>query len=188
MRSSRRLRPLPSRAARDQSVAYLCTIGLTVLAREGVEGFVAGVAIRGGALLFDERASASNLLHEAGHVAICPGRFRHLLSGNVETSYAHVIREAQPHLNGDPDSPLQRALIQMGDTEATAWAFAAGVAAGLPPQIVIEDGDYQGEGAEIRACLRGRAYLGIHGLAHGGMTRLRGEAAYPAMQRWLQID
>src|SRR3546814_12327936 len=49
-----------------------------------------------------------------------------------------------------PDAPEMRAIMQAGETEATAWAFAAGRAIGLPDHVIFEDLDSAGEGEGIR--------------------------------------
>lgn len=168
-------------------VQVLGQIGIPVRAGDAAGGFSKGCRIDAGALIYDDTVSASTLLHEAGHIAICPGRFRALLNGDLEASNARILKQACVK-NAEPDSPLLRAVIQMSDPEATAWAWAAGKAAGLDDEQIIEDGDYAGEGAEIRLCLRARQYLGINGLQHAGMTKARGPDAFPVMSRWLQIE
>lgn len=74
--------------------------------------------------------------------------------------------------------------------EATAWAWAAGVSIGLKPGQIIQDDEYDGDGASIRSRLQANQYAGINGLAHAGMCK-RGawvppEARYPNMTAWLQ--
>lgn len=171
----------------ERVVAFLREIGLQIERGDGTGGFVRGVRIEAGAMIYDAAVTASNLLHEAGHIAICPGRFRHLLKGNLDASHAAILALA-PLKDEDPDGPLYRALIQMSDPEATAWAYAAGIATRLQPERIIEDHDYEGEGADIRFCLRSGHYMGINGLQHAGMTQRRGENRYPSMTRWLQVD
>src|SRR3546814_16354570 len=74
---------------------------------------------------------------------------------------------ADPDLS--PDAPEMRAIMQAGETEATAWAFAAGRAIGLPDHVIIEDQDYDGAGGGISFGLALNAYVGIHGMFRGGM-------------------
>src|SRR3546814_7008484 len=69
---------------------------------------------------------------------------------------------ADPDLS--PDAPEMRAIMQAGETEATAWAFAAGRAIGLPDHVIIEAQDYDGEGEGIRFGLALNAYVGINGM------------------------
>lgn len=183
-----RATPSPSTCIhREQALSFLVGLGLEVRYGSTDGGFVRGIRIDAGVIVYDEHASASNLLHEAGHIAICPGRFRKSLTGNLDASFDQILSAANL-AHEEPDSPLSRALLQMSDPEATAWAFAAGVAAGIPHERIIEARDYNGEGPAIRRCLAAGQYLGINGLQHAGMTRLRGSVRYPSMLRWLQID
>src|SRR3546814_20507146 len=48
-----------------------------------------------------------------------------------------------------PDAPETRAIMQAGETEATAWAFAAGRAIGLPAHVIIEDKTTTEDGGEF---------------------------------------
>jgi hypothetical protein len=137
------------------------------------------------------QASASSLLHEAGHLAVLPGRFRHLASDDIEGVMALMCQEID---FADPDAGEARVALQCSDTEATAWAWAAGLAIGLPPHRTIQDGEYGGTGREIRFCLAAKAYLGINGLAatklcalrEGRLAEILGLPAYPKLVRWMQ--
>src|SRR3546814_4290897 len=51
-----------------------------------------------------------------------------------------------------PDAPEMRAIMQAGETEATAWAFAAGRAIGLPDHVIIEDQEIGRESGRERVC------------------------------------
>ncbi|MFL1449222.1 hypothetical protein ACI77O_12575 [Pseudomonas tritici] len=91
----------------------------------------------------------------------------------------------------EPDDALVRAMIQAGETEATAWAFAAGRAVGLPDELIIQDCEYGGEGQHVRNALSASSYLGINGIQHAGfcVTRpnpYRRLPVYPALAFWLQ--
>lgn len=165
-------------------MAFLNEIGIHAEYREGATGFIAHVLIEKGRLLVSPEASPSNLLHEAGHLSNLPGNIRHLVDHDVESISDHVIELARGE---DPDSPLMRACLQCSDPEATAWAWAAGRYLGIPDNLIIEDDDYDGEGAAIRSMLAARAYIGINGLRHGGMTTsVRGPGGYPVLTRWVQ--
>src|SRR3546814_2335746 len=84
-----------------------------------------------------------------------------------------------------PDAPEMRAIMQAGETEATAWAFAAGRAIGLPDHVIIEDQDYDGEGEGIRFGLALNAYVGINGMVRGGM---RSEEHTSELQSLMRIS
>lgn len=170
-------------------IDYLRQIGLAVHEVSSANGFVPGCRIRSGALCVDSSCTPSALLHEAGHLATVPARFRGLMSDNLATGMRHMFDQLT-RMQLEPDHPLWRAAVQCSDPEATAWAWAAGLAIGLEAQTIIQDAEYDGSGAEIRAMLQAGQYVGINGLAHAGMCR-RGhwvaeEFRYPRMQHWLQ--
>ncbi|MNG07217.1 hypothetical protein D3C84_905070 [compost metagenome] len=91
-----------------------------------------------------------------------------------------------------PDHPKVRAALQCSDPEATAWAWAAGLALDIPHELIVMDAEYDGTGADIRMSLSMRAYVGINGLQHAGFTAAReqytwlGLPTYPLMAFWLQ--
>lgn len=171
----------------QRCIEFLQDIGLVVHLANALpqQGFVDNIALVSGEIYITPACRFSPLLHEAGHLAICPTRYRHLLSGNLYAGMKQISKELTA-LKLEPDSPLDRAFIQCGDSEATAWAWAAGLAIGLSAQCVIEDADYQGDGASIRDSLRLNSYLGIHGLMHSGMTLNPRRGGFPAMLKWLQ--
>jgi hypothetical protein len=166
---------------------FLNSIGIRCLERRGAKGFLEGCKIVRGEIHYDPKVcTASNLLHEAGHIAITPSETRHLLDGDVDEWFEKVegrIEELAKVLG--PDDPLMRAYLQASECEATAWAYAAGKAAGLSPEIIIMDHEYDGNGDSVRTGLMFNAYVGINGLRAGGF--LRSVKDYPSLERWMQI-
>ncbi|OGU22507.1 MAG: hypothetical protein A2580_08965 [Hydrogenophilales bacterium RIFOXYD1_FULL_62_11] len=178
----------PCAALQERIIAFLAEIGLDVHRVDGVAGdsFALGVSIHNGTLLVAPEAQPSCVLHEAGHLAVTPACFRPLLDGNLYRSFRSIERE-MVRLNLEPEHPLVTAVINSSDPEATAWAWAAGVHLGLNPELIIQDVDYDGEGADVRLGLQHNAYCGIHGLAHGGMCLLpRRPGGFPTLKYWLQ--
>lgn len=176
----------------ERTVCFLRGIGLVCTMKPGAHGFVHGVSIRHGGLEVDmQKATPSALLHEAAHVCILPTRFRHLACGDLTDAFQVMFAETD---FSDPDAPPARAAIQCSDPEATAWAWAAGRALGLAPDVIIQDDEYEGEGKWIRLQLASGHYAGIHGLAHAGfctvresvLSRLQGHPVFPNLSRWLQ--
>lgn len=171
-------------------VQALNDIGLPTHFQDGATGFIEAVRIVDGELYVAPGARVSGLLHEAGHTAIAPGRFRHLISDNVDVAIAKMFDAvAQEH----PDSPLHRAVLQCSDAEATAWAFAFGTHLGYSPEFIIRDDEYDGEGRFTRMALVLRGYLGINGLAAAGfcttsapMAQRTGKPLYPELAFWTQ--
>ena len=173
----------------ERVVSFLSRIGLSVEVEQGAEGFLKGVEIIKGGLHVDPSASVSSLLHEAGHLAIVPQQYRSYLNGNIMEGLARALTEIEGNgLAGD--DPLVCKMLQTGDTEATAWAWAAGVALNLPGELVIQDQDYGNEGAGVRQGLSMSSYVGINGIAHAGFccprVSLKGLPVYPKLAFWLQ--
>lgn len=124
-----------------------------------------------------------------GHLACVPARFRGYMSDNLASGMRRMLNEIEQMML-EPDHPLERAAIQCSDPEATAWAWAAGMAIGLKPEQIIQDDEYSDSGASIRFMLQQNQYRGINGLSSAGMCK-RGymtppELRYPVMTNWLQ--
>lgn len=168
-------------------LSFLREIGIECNIHPGARGFIDLLLIQDGALLVDPRCPVSNLLHDAGHLAIFPAQYRALTQSNVDVVVQLLLSDAVNE--GEPDSPFYRAAIQSSDPEATAWAWAAGLAAGLPPRRIILNSEYGGDGASIRSCLQLGRYMGIHGLMHSGMClNPRAPGGFPQMLRWTQPE
>lgn len=173
-----------------KAVKFLNYIGITCAMKNGATGFLPFVRIVEGKIFFDPRATVSDVLHEAGHLAVLPKRFRERASDDIDEIVKTMSRDVD---FSNPDSPEARAALQCGDCEATAWAWAAGLAAGIPKKQIIKDNDFAGEGKDIRLCLERNSYLGIHGLAAAGFCVTRpylekhsGKPAFPKLVKWLQ--
>jgi hypothetical protein len=172
---------------------FLREIGLRFQESPGANGFTPGIDIKDGVMLIDTTvAIASNILHEAGHLAIVPEEFRVYFQSNVAGGQCAALDEAA-RIGAEPDSPMLRAVMQTSDTEATAWAWAAGKHLGIPEEIIILDEEYSRGGEAIRLMLKVGMYMGIHGLSHAGFCAInkrssdfRGIALYPALERWTQ--
>lgn len=175
--------PLPV-GATAHVAAELAAIGLTMIPDDEAQGFLPGIRIDQGALRYAPHALPSNLLHEAGHLAICPESLRHHASGNLSGLWRALGAQFEAWQTGNPDDPFIRACLQCSDPEATAWAYAFGTHIGMSPEEIILDDQYDGAGDAIRLGLQMNAYIGINGLRAAGF--LRSVKAYPALDRWLQ--
>lgn len=179
---------IDAQVTRDRAIKFLNTIGIDTRYEAGASGFTDGCWVDRGRLAVDPGCRISTLLHEAGHLATCPGIFRHLMDGNLYRGHREMLRivgDANLH----PDDPLYRAVIQCSDPEATAWAWSAGRELKLPPEEIIRDDEYDGDGESVRLALQVGAYYGVHGLAHAGfcVTRSRpGLAVWPHLNFWTQ--
>jgi len=164
----------------------LVNIGIETREKEDAQGFLDAVYIENGAILYRPDATASNILHEAGHLACIPAQFRKKATGDLDNIAREMCDYVGRHLEsgGDAEDPIVRAIMQCSDPEATAWSWAFGVHLGLAPEQIIEDGDYQGDGAEVRLMVSVGMYVGINGLRAAGMVHNPKE--WPKMTKWLQ--
>lgn len=161
---------------------------------EDAKPFLDNVRIVNGTLHIIPACDASNVLHEAGHLAIIPRRYRAMANDDLDVLTKYMLDDLENYYDEGPDSPIYRAVIQCSDTEATAWSFAFGRHIGIPDEEIIKDDQYPDEngvptGAEVRKCLAMRAYMGINGLAHAGFcstNRFGRLPVYPQMAYWTQ--
>jgi hypothetical protein len=177
-----------SESSVDRCVRFLREIGLTVREKNGARGFFDGIEIIEGTLLIDPKCAVSDLLHEAGHLAIVPGRYRRLMNVDLEPGWIAMVKALRESRVG-PESALHRAVLHCSDTEATAWAWAAGRRLGLSGTEIIGDGDYDGDEVAIRYLLGIGKYVGIEGLATAGfcsMVRSGPDPVFPRLAFWTQ--
>lgn len=173
-----------------QVVEFLREIGLDVEYLPGATGFTNHCMVVKGTLRIDPRCRASALLHEAGHLAVVPQQYRHLFDGDVVLGQI-ALMDAVSLMPLAIDSKLYRAAVQAGETEATAWAFACGRNLGIPPEWIIRDDEYSGDGAVERLRLLTNGHLGINGLSFAGFCKARdfhhGDLpTYPELAFWMQ--
>lgn len=174
-------------------MAGLADIGITAVLDESAWGFLGKVRIVDGGLRIAPDCPVGDVLHEAGHLAIIPRRYRARANDNVGQIQREMLDDMD--LLDEPiDSPLYRAVLQTSDPEATAWAYAFGRHLGLDAEDIIEDHSYRnaqgvGTGADIRLALTMGAYAGINGLAHAGFCSVNARGRlpkYPALAFWTQ--
>ena len=140
--------------------------------------FLPGIQLRAGGLLVDpdKLLWPSDLLHEAGHLAVLP---------------AEIRADAHDDLIDAID------IEHASEQEAMAWAYAATVALGLPASVLIHPGGYKGRSAEILTMYEFGIYPGLRGLCASGLASAPGFASgegaqasaqpqYPQMLRWLR--
>lgn len=158
---------------------FIANVGLPI--RESPlpgDTFLPGIRLREGGLIVDpdKLLWPSDLLHEAGHLAVLPAEIR---------AGAH----------DDLVDALQ--IEHAGEQEAMAWAYAATVALGIPADVLIHPGGYKGRSAEILSMYAFGIYPGLRGLCALGLAASPGFASaegiqpsaqphYPQMLRWLR--
>lgn len=173
-----------------KTMDFLNGIGLPISVVPGATAFLELIRVVEGRLEIDPACSVSNVLHEAGHLAIMPSQFRHLMTGDLDEGTRLMFDEINK-MGLEPDHPLSRAAMQASESEATAWAWAVGEHLEIPPEVIILDSDYEKDGAGVRFMLMARQYLGIHGLMHAGFCVARANSrrnlpVYPKLAYWLQ--
>ncbi|NRC33921.1 hypothetical protein HB746_33680 [Pseudomonas aeruginosa] len=185
-------RNLESTASTARAIVFLSGIGIELVHVDSLEGagFLEDVRVVAGALHYLAGAKACNLLHEAGHVAIVPTRFRHLMNDDVEIGTKEMFEQMEQE-GIPPGSREWEIVLQVSEAEATAWSWAAGKAAGIPEELVIEDWCFNGEGSLTRLMLSAGRHYGVNGLAHAGFCRTsnadrRPGQVYPHLNFWLQ--
>lgn len=155
-------------------VDFIAGIGLTISEQTlPADTFLPGVALRDGGLVVDPATLVwpGDLLHEAGHLAVLPAAIR----GRANDDLADEV-----------------GVDHAGELEAMAWAWAAVVELGLPPEVLIHEGGYNGKSRDLLQMYTFGVYPGLQGLCAAGMTAAPGFASeplpvrYPQMLRWLR--
>ena len=160
--------------------------------------FLPGVWIKKGTLFVQATAHPSDVLHEAGHLAIIPSRFRKFATGNVNTAPQSLLRKAydaylssEEHFAGGPDNQLYRSIVNSDEQAAIAWSYAAALEIKYDTHDLFvyttsakrvpygEDGEY------IYEDLSCNHHPGIHALHHSGM--IESVMSFPTLTRWLQL-
>lgn len=162
------------------------------------DSFLPGVWMEFGRLHVCPRfCQPGDLLHEAAHLALVPSRFRYLAgpgtieSGPLVDALVTYMMSQEARDNG-PDHPLIRGILQMGEHEAQAWAFAAAYRIGFDTKqafcfrydgVPDDHQPYAAEGEEVWRGLVHKQNPGINGLQAGGLCSRRD---YPNMIKWTQ--
>lgn len=176
----------------ERVLGFLERIGIEVQRVDTLQGgFVPGIKIVAGCLQASPVATVSDLLHEAGHIAIVPAAYRSMIEADADESTGRIVDKAQLSTL-DLQDPLLIRLLQIGDAEATAWAWAAGKYLDIPETLIIRDSDYDGGGAVQRQMLSMGRHFGVHGLQAAGFCLVRANpyrsaaTVYPQLKYWLQ--
>lgn len=153
-------------AAARKCLAFLARVGIeTGPLEDDRPQFLDGLAVVEGRLLIDPKVPVwpSDLLHEAGHIAVADPDKRPTLS------------QIEPD-GGD----------EMG---AIAWSYAASLACDLPLELLFHDGGYRGGSESLREAFTSGAYVGAPMLGFWGLCDPHGQPGdhpFPKMKRWLR--
>ena len=163
----------PDAAAREATIARICEflVSIGIAVREGevaAQTFLPGIELVDGGIVF-ERAKMlypGDLLHEAGHIAVCEGALRPTLNGNAL---------------GDSKERLGEEIV------AQLWSYAASLEAGVAPEIVFHEHGYKGAHGWILGNFQNGAYTGLPLLVWMGLAKPAGEPdGFPSMVKWLR--
>ncbi|MBF4453985.1 hypothetical protein IRT38_00955 (plasmid) [Acinetobacter sp. SK-43] len=173
----------------SNAVEFLQAQGLEInIGLKSENTFLPNIEIVNGAIHYDPDCTlVSDLLHESGHVMLCPKPFRKHLHNNLYKGFRYIFETVSIPL----DSQLHWYLMAMDDHGVTAWAWAVGKHLGIPDHEIIKDDQYGGEGASIRTCLQLNSYIGINGLSHAKYCDMPNTSRYkenaivfPNMKKW----
>jgi hypothetical protein len=160
-------------AATQQIIRFLAHIRIPFeLAPIEQRTFLPGLHLCHGVLHIDleKLAFPGDILHEAGHIAVCEPKERPFLHGDVFKNGLLNGRKAQ-QMHGE-------------EMAATAWAVAAITHLGLPLELVFHDEGYRGASKGlIEAFADGRGF-GFPLLGAWEMTDP--QKGYPSMQKWVR--
>lgn len=169
-------------------IDFLNKIGIKCHIVDSVDGgFLKTILIKNGELYLTRKCKISDILHEAGHLAVLPPKYRMQASGNIIDVLKKMYSEVDTLL------PENEKYMYCEDCEATAWAFACGVYLKIPYNKIIEKRQYQNDGANILFGLKHNSYFGINKLARAGwcsarkMNETENRPLYPKLNKWLQI-
>jgi hypothetical protein len=153
----------------DRVAAFIVGVGIQVEAATlDAPTPCPGMLARCGVLLVDEARLAypGDLLHEAGHIAVCDPALR----GTLEAI-------------GDDGGE---------EMAAIAWSYAASRDLGLDPTVVLHPAGYKGCAEALIAAFEAYGGVGVPLLEWFGMTlgpksaAAQGAAPFPHMRRWLR--
>ncbi|BBN80723.1 hypothetical protein PA25_07080 [Pseudoalteromonas sp. A25] len=130
--------------------------------------FLPGLKLQQGVLQIDLASLLypGDILHEAGHVAVCEPKERHLLSDNVYQSGRN-----KDWMHGE-------------EMAAIAWSVAAAKHIGLPLEVVFHPNGYKGQSAHWVEVFSNSAGFGYPLL--GVWDMLDPERGFPHMRCWIR--
>jgi len=147
-------------------VTFLNNIGIpTAEATLPEDTVLPAMTVRDGVLLYDPARleRPGDLLHEGGHIAV------------TDPALRATVSDFDEDRGGD-------------EMAATAWSWAAAIAAGLDPRVAFHPDAYRGEGEWLQETFAQGHYIGLPILQYYGLARRPNDEGeqYPAMIKWLR--
>ncbi|KGJ99478.1 hypothetical protein [Pseudoalteromonas sp. ND6B] len=134
--------------------------------------FLPGLKLEKGVLLLDfvNGFYPGDILHEAGHIAVCEPIFRPLLDADFYKNGLLAGREKQT--------------MHAEEMAATAWAVAAATHLSLPLSIIFHDDSYKGANNSLKHAFENGKGFGFPLLQAWQMTCPN--KGYPVMVKWIR--
>ncbi len=149
--------------------SFLRHIGLEVSVGEVPDGsFLPGAEIVQGRLIYQpgKLLYPGDLLHEAGHIALLPARYRRLVSGNMAD---------QTYTDGGEEIAVM------------LWSYAACLSIGIEPAVVFHEAGYKGQSEWLLEQYAAGNFIGLPLLQWMQLCNPDGvEPAFPVMIKWLR--
>jgi hypothetical protein len=148
---------------------FLEEIGIVL--REGEvpeKTFLPGLCIQNGEVVYDKSRLLypGDILHEAGHVAVCNSAERVTMCGDVAAA--------------DDGKSGEEAITLL-------WTWAAIKKTGIPPEVVFHDHGYKDQSEFLIESFENGNYIGLELLVWAGMTNHPGtREGFPQMKNWLR--
>lgn len=175
-------------------VNFLNNIGLkTIITQEKSyfqQTFLNNVLIKNGELLINQNTKISDLLHEAGHLAVLHPQYRKFANNDI----SGVIQKMITEINVLQKENQKYQYCE--DECATAWAYAVGVHLNLDNKMIIEKKQYGGTGKDVIFALKNNCHRGIKELQYAGFCVQQSSAkllkefadlpVYPQLAKWVQ--
>ena len=177
-----------------KTVDFLNKIGLnTVFANDNnvfKDTFMKNVSMIDGTLFINKKTKTSDLLHEAGHLAVLHPDYRKLVNNNLTS----ILKKTATEI--DISKQENSKYMYCEDVCATAWAGAVGFYLKLKDNDIIDKKQYQNWGADILYSLKNNCYMGIKQLQYAGfcvqyesakrLTQFADLPVYPQLKKWIQ--
>ena len=162
-------------------------IGIELIETDIVyEGFIEGILIVDGKLVFNRIASIGHILHEYAHLATLPDNYRILATGDIGNIQKQIKLD---HYKSE--FKILEKIYHIHDDSAIAYAYALGKHLRIAEKRVIEDDAYiipyaggygnYNYGNEILRMLKDRSFPGISSLFILGLTD---GINYPKLTSW----
>ena len=177
-----------------KTVDFLNKIGLNTVFENNNsvfnKTFIKNVSIIDGTLFINKKTKISDLLHEAGHLAVLHPDYRKLINNNLTSILQKMATEI------DTAKQENEKYGYCEEVCATAWAGAVGFYLKLKDNDIINKKQYQNGGADILCSLKNNCYIGIKQLQYAGfcvqyepakrLTQFADLPVYPQLKKWLQ--